>query len=201
MRDDCVEGDDELERVYHCAAQWCRQDTFAREFLPNYADCRNFVNADLIAQGMSPFSPKSAAIRAGRVMLEEIELLAVKRVDFGFETTLSGRGHLKLIRELKERGYAAHFFYLWIPSAELALSRIRERVSRGGHDVPEDVMRRRFERSIRNFPVYHRALADRWILFDNATASLSIIATQEQGQLRIIETERYNMLVSRYARS
>lgn len=174
--------------------------TFAREFLPNYADCRNFVNADLIAKGMSPFSPESAAIRAGRLMLAEIDFLAKRRADFGFETTLSGRSYLKLIRELKERGYEAHFFYLWIPSAELALSRIKERVLRGGHDVPEDVVRRRFERSIKNFLVYYRALADRWILFDNATASLSIVATQEQGQLRIIEAERYNELVSRYAK-
>src|SRR6266852_6813732 len=93
--------------------------TFAREFLPNYADCRNFVNADLIAQGMSPFSPEKAAFRAGRLMLEEIELLAKRGADFGFETTLSGRSHLNLIRGLKKRGYGIHFFYLWLPSVGL----------------------------------------------------------------------------------
>jgi predicted ABC-type ATPase len=75
--------------------------TFAREFLPNYADCRNFVNADLIAQGMSPFSPETAAVRAGRLMLEEIDLFMRRGADFGFETTLSGRGHLNLVRQLK----------------------------------------------------------------------------------------------------
>jgi predicted ABC-type ATPase len=86
--------------------------TFPREFLPNYADCRNFVNADLIAQGMSPFAPEAAVFRAGRLMLEEIGSLAKRGADFGFETTLSGRSHLKLIGQLKKRGYAIHFFYL-----------------------------------------------------------------------------------------
>lgn len=174
--------------------------TFAREFLPNYADCRNFVNADLIAQGMSPFSPESVAIRAGRLMLEEISLLAERGADFGFETTLSGRGHLHLIRRLQKQGYEIHFFYLWLPSVELALSRISERVSRGGHDIPETVVRRRFERSITNFLVHYRPLANSWTLFDNSAAALSIVATEERGQLRIIETKWYTELVKRYGR-
>jgi len=110
--------------------------TFAREFLPNYADCKNFINTDLIAQGVSPFSPEAATFRAGRMMLEEIDLYARRGESFGFETTLSGRSYLSLIRRLKRRGYEVHFFYLWVPSVELALSRIRGRVSLGGHDVP-----------------------------------------------------------------
>ncbi len=174
--------------------------TFAREFLPNYADCRNFVNADLIAQGVSPFSPESAAIRAGRLMLEEIGLYMKRGDDFGFETTLAGRGYLRLIRQLKKRGYEVQFFYLWVPSVDLALSRIRERVARGGHDVPESIVRRRFDRSIRNFLVRYRPVADRWILFDNSAAALSIIASEELGHLRIIETKRYNELVAQYGR-
>ena len=172
--------------------------TFAREFLPNYADCRNFINADLIAEGLSPFSPQSAAVRAGRLMLEEIRLSAQRRIDFGFETTLSGRSHLNLVRRLKKRGYGVHFFYLWIPSVELALSRIRERVSRGGHDVPEPVVRRRFERSIRNFLTIYRLLASRWIVFDNSEISLSVIASQEEGKLLVINTKLYNDLIEGY---
>src|SRR5258705_10316296 len=82
--------------------------TFAREFLPNYADCRNFINADLIAQGVSPFSPEAAAFRAGRLMLEEIDLHTKRRESFGFETTLSGRSYLGLIRDLKRRAYQVH---------------------------------------------------------------------------------------------
>src|SRR5215467_7190487 len=161
--------------------------TFARWFLPNYAGCRNFINADLIAAGISPLSPETAAVRAGRLMLEEISLAMQRGIDFGFETTLSGRGHLNLVRRLKKRGYRVHFFYLWIPSVELALSRIRERVSRGGHDVPETVVRRRFTRSMRNFFLHYRQLADRWILFDSSVAPPSVIAKQEEGRLQIFE--------------
>src|ERR1700756_3568017 len=95
--------------------------TFAREFLPAYADCKNFVNADLIAQGVSPFSPETAAIKAGKLMLNEIESFAQRRLDFGFETTLSGLAHLNLIRRLKRRRYRTNIFYLWIPTADAAL--------------------------------------------------------------------------------
>jgi predicted ABC-type ATPase len=172
--------------------------TFAREFLPNYADCRNFINADLIAAGLSPFFPEREAFRAGRLMLEEIETLERQRADFGFETTLSGRGHLGVIRRLKEHAYQVHFFYLWVPSVELVLARIRERVLRGGHDVPEPVVRRRFGRSITNFLVHYRALADRWILYENSAAVPAIIASGEAGQLRISDTKRYNDLITRY---
>ena len=99
--------------------------TFAREFLPRYAECRNFVNADLIAEGVSPFSPESAAIRAGRLMLDEIRRYAEKDASFGFETTLSGRTCFTLMRSLKRKGYRAHLFFLWLPDAELALSRVK----------------------------------------------------------------------------
>jgi predicted ABC-type ATPase len=174
--------------------------TFARKFLPTYADCRKFINADLIAQGVLPFSPESAAIRAGRLMLEEIELSMRRRADFGFETTLSGRTHLGVLRDLRERAYQVHFFYLWIANVELALARIAERVLRGGHNVPEAVVRRRFERSIANFLVHYRFLADRWILFDNSTAALSIVASQEHGEVHITERKRYNELVKRYGK-
>ena len=88
--------------------------TFAREFLPNYADCRNFINADLIAEGISPFSPEAAAVRAGRLMIEEMRRSMRRGEDFGFETTLSGRGHLNLVNQLKKRGYSVLFFYLWV---------------------------------------------------------------------------------------
>lgn len=172
--------------------------TFAREFLPNYADCRNFVNADLIAQGMAPFSPEAAAFRAGRIMLSEIEVLARRRADFGFETTLSGRSYLNLIRGLKDRGYRVHFFFLWLSSIDLALSRIKDRVSEGGHDVPEPDARRRFERSIKNFLVFYRPLADSWFLFDNSMRMPSVIALSKPSGLHIMKIEAYNTLVEKY---
>jgi predicted ABC-type ATPase len=170
--------------------------TFAREFLPRYADCKNFVNADFIAQGVSPFSPEAASFRAGRLMLEEIELLVKRRVDFGFETTLSGRTHLNLIRGLKERGCAVHLFFLWVRSVELALSRVRGRVIKGGHDVPAVVVRRRFDRSIRNFALHYRRLADSWILFDNSGTVPNVIAFEKLGKLRIMQEQLYQELIS-----
>jgi predicted ABC-type ATPase len=172
--------------------------TFAREFLPHYANCDVFVNTDLIAQGLSPFAPEKAAFRAGRLVLEEIESYAARRMDFGFETTLSGKGHLQVLRGLKERGYEVHIFYLWVPSAELVVSRVRERVVRGGHNVPEVDIRRRFERSLRNFLEDYRPLADRWLLFDASRAVPKMIATSRQGQLRVADTKRYNEIVASY---
>jgi predicted ABC-type ATPase len=120
--------------------------TFAREFLPVYANCRNFVNADLIAQGLSPLSPDLAQIRAARLMLEEIERYVQRGEDFGFETTLAGLTHVVLIRRLRSLGYKVHLFYLWVFDIDLLLSRIQSRVVQGGHNVPEVVVRRRFAR-------------------------------------------------------
>jgi predicted ABC-type ATPase len=172
--------------------------TFAREFLPSYADCRNFVNADLLAQGMSPFAPESAAFRAGRLMLVEIDFFAERGVDFGFETTLSGRGHLDLIRRLKKLGYEVHLFFLWVPRVDLALQRVRERVLRGGHNVPEAVVRRRFDRSIENFLTYYRQVVDSWIVFDNSSTTPVAIAFEKQGKLRIIDARKYDELMALY---
>jgi predicted ABC-type ATPase len=171
--------------------------TFAREFLPNYGDCRNFVNADLIAQGVSPFSPEAAAFRAGRLMLAEIDVHARRGEDFGFETTLSGRSHVGRIRVLKQRGYKVNLFFLWVPGVDLALTRIKNRVLEGGHFVPESVVRRRFDRSIRSFFVHYQPLADAWLLFDNSGATPQPIAIREQ-QLRIINTTLYSLLTVRY---
>ena len=171
--------------------------TFARTFLPKYADCTNFVNADLIAQGMSPFSPEAAAMRAGRLVLSEIRFFARRRDTFAFETTLSGRSYLRLIRQLKKRGYKVKFFFLWVGTVEVALSRVRDRVLKGGHDVPEPVVRRRFGRSIGNFFRDYRQLADSWYLFDNSGATPSVIAFERNGKLRIIDGEQYQALVAR----
>ncbi len=174
--------------------------TFAREFLPNYADCKNFVNADLIAQGMAPFSPETAAFRAGKMMLSEIQSFAKRRLPFAFETTLSGRSYMGLLQRLKAQGYDVHLFFLWVESVDLALSRVRERVVRGGHDVPEPVVRRRFDRSIRNFLVHYRRLADFWTLFDNSGATPRVVAFEKNEEVRIIDKSLYSALVKRYGR-
>ena len=172
--------------------------TFARKFLPKYAECQNFINADLIAEGMSPFSPEAAVVRAGRLMLSEIQFFSQRRVPFAFETTLSGRSYLRLIRQLKNRGYKVHIFFLWVGTVDVAISRVRDRVLKGGHAVPVPVIRRRFSRSICNFLGAYRQLADSWYLFDNSGAMPTIIAFERSGKLRIIKKERYQALIARY---
>jgi predicted ABC-type ATPase len=117
--------------------------TFAREFLPREADCPTFVNADLIASGLSPFDPDRAAVRAGRLMLQLIKEHAKRRETFAFETTLAGRNYARSIREWKRDGYRITLFFLSLPSPEIAVLRVAERVRQGGHDVPEEVIRRR----------------------------------------------------------
>jgi predicted ABC-type ATPase len=168
--------------------------TFAREFLPNCANCRNFINADLIAQGIAPFSPETAAFHAGKLMLTEIDLLAQRR-RFWFWNDALRQKLLEIER------YAVHFFFLWLSSVDLALSRIKGRVSEGGHDVPEADVRRRFDRSIKNFLVLCRVLADSWFLFDNSLRTPSVIALEEQGRLRIVKPDAYDTLVAQYGNS
>src|SRR3972149_3553449 len=124
--------------------------TFVRRFLPYYADCINFVNADLIPAGLSPFSPDIAAIKAGKIMLGQIQEHINAGHDFAIETTLAGRSYVRLLKDLKKKGYKIHLFYLWLPNPDLALERIAERVRAGGHDVPKDVVKRRFARSGHN---------------------------------------------------
>jgi predicted ABC-type ATPase len=141
--------------------------TFARSFLPEEADCRDFINADLIAVGLSPFDPSAAAIRAGRLMMAEIHSRVRQRRSFAFETTLSGLTYIRLIREWQRIGYKVKIVFLGLRSPDLAVARVRTRVAQGGHDVPEPVVRRRFEAGRRNFNNRYKKLADSWVLYES----------------------------------
>ena len=163
--------------------------TFAGEFLPRYAKCENFVNADLIAQGLSPFSPAAAGIKAGRLLLKQIHEFAQRRADFAFETTLAGKTYIRLLRKLKQQGYVIHLFFLWIPSVELALARIKDRVAQGGHNVPTAEVRRRFGRSVQNFLKVYRPLFDSWTVFDTSTAPPALLAKEEGGKLTVVDAD------------
>ena len=167
-------------------------------FFPLPLKSKNFINADLIAEGISPFSPEVAAVRAGRLMLNEIRFFAQRRATFAFETTFSGRSYVRLIRQLKKQGYEVQIFFLWVKSVDVALSRVRERVLKGGHDVPEAVVRRRFGRSIRNFLAEYRRLADSWYLFDNSGGTPTVVALKRAGKPRIMNPEQYQALIARY---
>jgi predicted ABC-type ATPase len=142
--------------------------TFARSFLPAEADCPRFINADLIAAGLSPFAPEKQAIKAGRLMLQEIVHCAERGENFAFETTLAGLAYLRHIHEWKNKGYHISLFFLTLPSAEMASARVAERVKQGGHDIPEDVIRRRFVAGKRNFETRYRDAVDAWAWYDNS---------------------------------
>jgi len=168
--------------------------TFAREFLPFYAHCPNFVNADLIAQGLSPFAPRAAAIKAGKLVLGRIRELSEAGTDFGFETTLAGRTYLHLFRQMKSAGYKLHFFFLWIPGQALAVSRIRDRVASGGHDVPAEDIKRRFIRSISNFFGLYKPLASSWMLFNNSGTQPVLIAKGMNGNLTVTDNRLFRAI-------
>lgn len=163
--------------------------TFARKFLPEYVKCLDFINADLIAGGISPFVPEKAAIQAGRIMIEQIQHLAESRRDFGFETTLSGKSYANLLHKLKGKGYRIHLFFLWLPNADLAIERIADRVRKGGHTIPEGVVRRHFHKGLNNFIKIYRPLLDSWFIIDNSRETSQMIAFERDGVRKVIAPE------------
>ncbi len=142
--------------------------TFAREFLPQEASCLTFINADLIAQGLSPFRPEEAAARAARLMLEMLAECVTHGESFAIETTLSGRTYAQMIPQWKQAGYQVALFFLQLPSEDLAVARVADRVAQGGHHIPEPVIRRRFHAGIANFNHLYKPLVDAWKLYDNS---------------------------------
>ncbi len=142
--------------------------TFAMDFLPREAGVIHFVNADLIASGLSPLQPALAARQAGRLVLQELDRLGKARKDFAFESTLSGRTYLGLMKQWKSAGYRIEMVFLWLPSEQLALHRIAARVRQGGHAVPRADVVRRFDRSWENFCRLYRPLAYAWTVYDNS---------------------------------
>ena len=152
-----------------------------------------FVNADVIARGLSGFYPAVVAIEAGRLMLRRLEELVAARADFAFETTLSGGAFLGSIARWRAAGYAVHVIYLWLPSAELAVDRVHERHSRGGHSVPDVVVRRRHARGLANFAHRYRPAADYWRLYDNTEPSRGIeVARGDRGAVDVIDSVRWS---------
>lgn len=142
--------------------------TFAREFLPNEAGCPTFINADLIAAGLAPFAPQTAAVQAGRVMLGELARHFAARQSFAFETTLSGRAYLRHIAEWRAAGYWVELIFLKLNTVEEAVARVAQRVKQGGHAIPEPVIRRRFTAGIENFTQHYAPAVDDWVLYDNS---------------------------------
>ena len=144
--------------------------------LPELLNCHEFVNADIIAAGLSPFNPESVALEAGRLMLQRINTLLETGVDFAFETTLATRSYVSFIKKAKDRGYTVTLLYLWLDSPELAINRVAKRVSRGGHNIPNDVVIRRYYRGISNLMKLYIPISDNWLLVHNSDLAPDIIA-------------------------
>jgi predicted ABC-type ATPase len=153
--------------------------TFAREFLPREADCPEFINVDLIAAGLSPFDPAKAALRAGRLLLQEVARRVRGRENFAFETTLAGRNYARLIPRWQAAGYHVKLIFLGLSSADLAVERVAARVAQGGHDVPDEVIRRRFDAGLRNLEGLYQQLVNSWVLYDNSGPTPRLIAWGE----------------------
>lgn len=160
--------------------------TSSRSLLANTLKVRTFVNADVIAQGLSGFDPDAAALRAGRIMLEQLNELASERANFAFETTLSGRAYAELLRQIRHSGYEVHLFYFWLDSVDTAIARVAARVSKGGHDIPETTIRRRYRRSIKNLFELYIPTSDVWRVYDNSTAASTILVAE--GELGFKDT-------------
>ncbi len=155
--------------------------TFANVYLPQVVGIDEFINADLIAAGLSPFNPESQAVQAGRIMLRKIADYVNEGRSFGFETTLSGKNYARMIPTWKLAGYTVQLAFLSLPSADMAVARVAARVRSGGHNIPEDTIRRRFEAGISNFHSLYKPLADEWFLYDNSEVGPILIDNGENS--------------------
>ena len=148
--------------------------------LPEILNCKEFVNADEIAKGLSPFQPEKAAFESGRIMLNRIHELMAEQVDFAFETTLSTRSYVSLVKKAQAAGYRVSLVFFWLDSVSTAKERVKHRVLQGGHNIPEDVIERRYSRGIQNLTRLYIPVVDYWVIFDN-TEQPALVAEGVSG--------------------
>jgi predicted ABC-type ATPase len=153
--------------------------TFAEQFLPREADCPTFLNADLIARGLSPFSPDDAAFAAARIMLQQMDEKFRAGESFAFETTLSGRNYVQRIRRWRRAGWTVTLIFLSLPDVEMAIERVAARVRQGGHNIPENVIRRRFTAGLSQFDRVYKPIVSDWIRYDNSVVPPDVIEAGE----------------------
>lgn len=163
------------------------KSTAAPALLKDALHMDNFVNADIIAQGLCAYQPEKAAIAAGRIMLDRVHTLADEKANFAFETTLASRSFATWIPNLKKQGYQFHLVFLWLKTVDLAIFRVRERVKTGGHSVPEETIRRRYFAGLKNFFKLYTPLADSWQFYDNSDSNLFLIASKTNKNDPIIK--------------
>ncbi len=169
--------------------------TWAYRRLNATLEIREFVNADEIARGISPLDPEASAIEAGRLMLDRLSELVDTGSSFAFETTCAGRGHARLLERCGAAGYRITFIFLWLPSADVALSRVARRVSRGGHRIPDDVVRRRYKAGLRNARDLYVPLADIALIYDNSDDEGKLIASRQlNGPFEVHDKDRWALI-------
>lgn len=169
--------------------------TASYTLLPKVLGITEFVNADEIARGLSPFNQEGVALEAGRIMLTRIKDLIQKKKNFAFETTLATRSYVGLIKEAKKSGYKVHLQFFWLNSPELAIKRVQLRVKQGGHNIPIDVIKRRYVAGKSNFKELYSAIVDEWSLYDNSGDSPLGIAEATTGKIIVYDDKKFNIFV------
>lgn len=172
--------------------------TASYTILPEILDCKEFVNADEIARGLSPFRPEKVSFESGRIMLNRIEELLKDGENFAFETTLASRTFVNFVERAKTKKYHCTLLFFWLNSEELAIRRVKTRVDEGGHNIPTNVIRRRYQRGLTNFFNLHQEEVDSWMLIDNSGAPYKVIAKKEDNKLKVIQSNLWNKLKENY---
>lgn len=194
MRD--KEQNDKMPTAYVIAGpNGAGKTTFALRFLPKITECRNFVNADLIAKGLSPLDVDAEIVKAGRIFIKRIYEQIERRVSFGFETTLAGLGYVRMFKHLRQKGFRICLYFLWIPSPSLALKRISGRVRLGGHNVPVDVVRRRYRKGVRNLIKTYLTLTDYCAIFDNSSLDPVLVFERKEIRENVVLPEIFNKII------
>lgn len=188
-----------MQRVFIIAGcNGAGKTTASYNMLPDILEVKEFVNADEIAKGLSPFQPERVSMAAGRLMLERIHQLMEKKEDFAFETTLATRTYVKLVEEAHQKGYFSTLLFFYLESPELAIQRVAQRVSEGGHHIPEEVIRRRYGRGLKNFFQLFSPLVDDWTFVDTSEKTHKVIAEKGNEKPLIYNQEIWNKLSIKY---
>lgn len=174
--------------------------TASYTLLPEILHCVNFVNADEIARGLSPFSPETVDVQAARIMLDRIEELLSQKADFGIETTLATRSYVQLVRRAQASGYKVHLLFFYLETPEQAIQRVAQRVSNGGHGIPEEVIRRRFKRGIDNLLHLYLPICDSVLIYNNIKTPAQLIVRKKslREKVEVVEDVMWNQLIQKY---
>ena len=171
------------------------KSTAAKTLLPSIWQCKEFVNADEIARGLSPFNPESMSIQAGKLMLKRVGELLEGEESFSIETTLSTRSYVSLVKKAHEKGFRVSLLFLWLNSPEMARLRVNQRVSEGGHNIDDEVIRRRYSKGLSNLFTLILPIADEWVIYDNSINPRTCVATGTRGtMIDILDAERFQQI-------